>query len=73
VHHLALRQGQRLRRGTDTAGERNGHATLTWPIVTEIRTRFAGGGISRTALSTEYGVSYGIVSNIVAGRTWKHS
>lgn len=51
-------------------GEGNGMATLTWPIVREMRDRFAAGGMTQRVLAREYGVSGGTVSMVLSGKTW---
>ena len=56
--------------GTDATGERSWDARLTWDQVTEIRARYAAGGITQTALAAEYGVSFQHLSLIVKGRRW---
>lgn len=55
----------------DTAGERNAKAKLTWTVVAEIRRRYVSGGVTYRALADEYGVSFGVIGNIVNGKTWK--
>ncbi len=64
VEHLEqITQTENVRRGA--------HTKLTWPLVTEIRERYAAGGISQPALAREYGVTQGNISSILLGHTWK--
>lgn len=52
------------------AGERTG-SKLTWSQVEEIRARYADGGITMTALASEFGVTKENVQCIVRLKTWK--
>ena len=61
------RSGARLHPETLARGERNGNAKLTDDQVAEIRTRYATGGISQSALGREYGCAQCTVSEIVRG------
>ena len=54
--------------GTKAAGERCGHAKLTWEQVREIRTRRAEGG---AALARAFGISQPTASEILRGVTWR--
>lgn len=51
-------------------GERNTTAKLTREAARSIRQRFAAGGISKSALAREHGVSPSQICNVVAGRSW---
>lgn len=54
-------------------GETNGNRKLTWEIVREIRSLFAAGGITQTALALRFGVWSPTISMIVRNRTWVES
>lgn len=72
----AENQQDRFRDGTDSAGERNGKAKLTWVTVREIRRR-AADGVTAAQLAIEYGEKYGIaprtLRNVLERRTWKEA
>ncbi len=53
-------------------GESNHAAKLNEHQVREIRARFAAGGITKTKLADEYGVSAFAVYAIVKGLKWRH-
>jgi hypothetical protein len=53
-------------------GEKCGTARLTAAQVSEIRHRYASGGLSHRALAREYGVHYRQIGRIVRGLSWKH-
>jgi hypothetical protein len=53
-------------------GEANPHAKLTAVAVSEIRARYAIGGISQHALAAEYGLSQGSIGDIIRRITWAH-
>lgn len=61
----------RVERGQQATGERNGCAKLTRLSVDEIRAAYAAGGISQEALGHIYGVSQGHICDIVHNRLWK--
>ena len=65
-------QGRKPRSGNRTRGENRPEAKLTVAKVREIRTRYATGYTSITALSREHGVSRMTISNAVRGHTWAH-
>lgn len=65
--HWSRHKPERLARG-----ERHGNAILTAEIVMAIRSRYAEGGISQTALASEYGISRGSVRDLVIRRSWRH-
>ena len=58
--------------GLQQRGERHGMAKLTDDQVREIRARYAGEWGGQTALAKEYGVSQGLISQIVRGDVWRH-
>ena len=53
-------------------GERAHGAKLTDAAVLAIRERWHRENITQRALATEYGVSIGTISMLIAGKTWKH-
>jgi hypothetical protein len=55
----------------DNSGERNHMAKLTAAQVVEIRRRYTEGGVTQSALGTEFGVTHNQIQNIIKGRTWK--
>lgn len=59
-------------RGDGGVGERNRHAKLTAAQVSQIRSRYAAGGITQKALGAEYGVRQALVGKIVLRQLWKH-
>ena len=68
--------GDMRRHGTSPAGERHGHAKLTWASVADIRRRYsegkAGTGprVTHDELAGVYGVSRSVITNLVNGRAW---
>lgn len=64
------RRGRARPRWSGVYGERSGMAKLTADQVRSIRTRYAAGGVTQTALAVEYGVRQGTVSAILLMRTW---
>ena len=57
--------------GTHARGVANGHAKLSESDVLVMRKRAASGATGKT-LSVEYGVSQGLVTEILRGRRWTH-
>jgi hypothetical protein len=53
-------------------GEANNRSKLTNAIVIAIRTRYAAGGITKTALAVEFGISITHVCDIIRRKTWCH-
>jgi DNA-binding MarR family transcriptional regulator len=53
-------------------GEKAPWSKLTEAQVTEIRQRYAAGGISQSALAREYGLNQPTVGEIVRREIWKH-
>jgi hypothetical protein len=64
----------RARQGThlSSPGEKHPMAKLTAVQVTEIRERYAAGGITLLTLGAEYGVTETNISMIIRRQTWKH-
>ena len=58
-------------KGRRARGEKIARAKLTETGVREIRTRFASGE-RRIDLARHFGVSFGAISAVVSGETWKH-
>ena len=52
-------------------GEAHHAAKLTNAIVTQIRARYAAGGVSQRALGAEYGVSQRSIHAVIKGECWK--
>ncbi len=52
-------------------GEAHSNAKLSEDTVREIRTVYAKGGVRMKDLASQYGVSFGAIQAIIAGRTWK--
>ena len=59
-------------KGRTTRGERSASAKLTAQQAREIRTRYAQGGISQSALGREYGLCQATIRELIIGETWKH-
>lgn len=59
-------------RGRQARGERNGHSKLTERDVVAIRERAAAGATGKS-LAEDYGVSQGLVNEILKGKRWKHA
>jgi len=53
-------------------GERQGHAKLTAAAVLDIRSEFASGTVTKTALAKRFGVTVQAVWLILNGKNWKH-
>jgi len=60
----------KFRHGTDSRGERNARAKLTWEQVREIRTRYATGDETQEKLAREFDVSFQLISLIVKRGIW---
>lgn len=50
---------------------RDRQARLTWERVTEMRRRYAAGGVTQRQLADDYGVGFDQVSAIIRGKSWK--
>lgn len=53
-------------------GENNRAAKLTEADVREIRRRYQQGGVSQSALGSEYSVTQCLIGYIVRGKIWRH-
>jgi hypothetical protein len=62
----------RLRPERMSRGEVHGSAKLTNAKVIDIRARHAAGGITKTALALEFGVSRATLGGIINRKIWKH-
>lgn len=62
--------GSRLHPGSHR-GEANGHAKLTEARVRQVK-RLHSIGTTRAALAARFGVGWGTIDSILAGRTWVH-
>lgn len=60
------------RKGRSLRGERSPTARLSSEAVAEIRSLWAAGGLTTTALAEMYGVSQAQVSRIASGIAWPH-
>lgn len=73
---------ERLKRGDESParlypermsrGSRHYASKLSDAAVVEMRTRYAAGGISMTALGREYGVCYATARSAINGEHWRH-
>lgn len=66
------KHGSRTKRESRPRGEANGCAKLTAALVIEIRSLYAAGGITLTALSVRFGVVVSTIHEIVRRTTWQH-
>lgn len=57
-------------RGWDSSGERNPAAKLSADQVRQVRRLLAVGGMSKTAIARQFGVSQQLVSAINSGEAW---
>ena len=58
-------------KGRSLTGDRNHKAKLTWNTAAEIAAAYLKNGVSMPSLAERYGVTYGAVSFLLAGKTWK--
>lgn len=68
----SINSAHRRRDGTAHWGALVNGAKLTDEIVLEIRKRWNLGGITHTELARQYAVSRPSISNILAGKVWRH-
>jgi hypothetical protein len=61
----------RARHGTNTLGERNGVAKLTYKDVIAIRSLPKNKWLQRD-IAKQYGVAQETISHVLRGTTWKH-
>jgi hypothetical protein len=59
-------------KGREARGERIPSSKLTEAQVIDIRLRYRSGGVLQRELAAEYGVSQPTITDLLAGRTWKH-
>lgn len=69
---LGERHGSRTKPESTPRGERHTAAKLTDEQVRELRRRWEAGGVQQKQLAAEYGVSRGVVSEILSGKLWRH-
>lgn len=53
-------------------GSQHGQAKLTEQLVSDLRRRYATGGVSQRALAREAGISQTQIRSVLAGRHWRH-
>lgn len=68
----AENQADRLRHGTSNRGERHPQSKLTAYNVSEIRQRYATGGVLQRDLAAQFGVARKTISLALRGVTWGH-
>jgi hypothetical protein len=61
-----------IRNGKQPRGVRHGMAKITEEIVRAIRSEYATGGVTQTALARKYGLGQMQVSRIIRGEQWDH-
>lgn len=66
------RHGSRTKPESTPRGEHHPSAKLTDEQVLAIRARWTHGGIQQKQLAAEYGVSRGVVSEVLSGKSWRH-
>jgi len=66
------RHGSKTKPESTPRGERHSAAKLTDDQVRELRRRWQVGGVQQKQLAAEYGVSRGVVSEILSGKSWRH-
>ena len=67
-----MRKGRHAtQRGVSFAGHRSGHEKLNASDIPDIRRRLKGGELHR-AIAADYGVVPSNISQIAAGKTWRH-
>jgi hypothetical protein len=59
--------------GTNRAGEQNALAKLTNAQATEVRRRYAAGGVSQSTLAAEYGVDRSAISLVINRKTYREA
>jgi hypothetical protein len=75
-HADNLRWGTTKENGADItlhgsrSGEKNHAAELTWPLVREIRAKYATGNYRHDGLAAEYGVVKATITYLLANQTW---
>ncbi|WP_460941414.1 hypothetical protein [Sediminivirga luteola] len=61
-----------MRNPEGVQGENNSAAKLTAQQVSEIRRRYATGGVTQVALAEQFGVDQAHISSIVRRKAWAH-
>lgn len=72
VNATGARNGQTTAPHRMARGERINTAKLTAEQVLRIRSQYAAGGVLQTELAVQYGVTQGLIGQIVNRRIWKH-
>lgn len=67
----AARKGKFFKKQTQVRGEKHGRHKLTEGDVLAIRSRYAKGCVSQSALAREYGVGQSTVSAVVTYENWR--
>lgn len=62
----------KCKKGRQTRGEENGPSKLTKNQVIEIKKRHAVTREFHKIIAKDYGVSRGLIGNIIRGKNWKH-
>lgn len=65
-----VERGRLVLPGAFIQGEGNGQARLTWPLVQEMRERYARGELTKTSAGREYGISRQSATDVLLSRTW---
>lgn len=72
VHVSGERSGRRLHPGNYPRGSAIPASKLTEDQVSEIKTIFNAGGVTRKRLAKQYGVSDVVIGKIIKGEIWTH-
>ena len=62
----------RAGRHVSVVGDDHVHSKLTSAQVTDIRQRYAAGGVLQRELADEYGVSFSHIARVIRGEAWAH-
>lgn len=60
----------KIRHGTHSRGERSGNAKLTAEKVSEIRSKYAAGGVTYRELAQQYGVHHTGIYRVIQRKGW---
>lgn len=76
IHNLrwathAENQADQKMHGTALMGARNPQARLNYEAVSDIRSRYAAGGVLQRELAAEFGVDQATIGRVVRGELWK--
>jgi hypothetical protein len=64
-------QRDKIFHGTDSRGERNGNAKLTWNDAKKIRRLFGTGRFTKMKLAAMFGIGRSSVLRIIRNENWK--